>query len=80
MLEINMFRNNPELIRKDHDKRGLPHDAIDMVIALDQEWINLQHETINCVRKRTLQPEALGRRRKQVMRMRQSEFWQKLRT
>ena len=38
MLEINMFRNNPELIRKDHDKRGLPHDAIDMVIALDQEW------------------------------------------
>ena len=45
MLEINMFRNNPEMIRKDHDKRGLPHDAIEMVIALDQEWINLQHET-----------------------------------
>ena len=45
MLEINLFRNNPDLIRKDHDKRGLPHDNIEKVIELDQAWINLQHQT-----------------------------------
>ncbi|MFB1004962.1 MAG: serine--tRNA ligase [Candidatus Poseidoniaceae archaeon] len=45
MLDINMFRTTPEMIRKDHDKRGIPHDHIDKVIELDQTWINLQHET-----------------------------------
>jgi seryl-tRNA synthetase len=44
MLDMNLFRNEPDVIRKDHDKRGLPHDKIDQVIALDQQWINLQHE------------------------------------
>ena len=45
MLDMNMFRNEPDVIRKDHDKRGIPHDNINQVIELDQEWINLQHET-----------------------------------
>ena len=45
MLEINMLRNNPDIIRKDHDKRGLPHDNIEKVIQLDQAWVNLQHQT-----------------------------------
>ena len=45
MLDINMFRSTPEVIRKDHDKRGIPHTNIDRVIELDQSWINLQHET-----------------------------------
>ena len=44
MLDMNLFRNEPDVIRKDHDKRGLPHDKIDQVIDLDQQWINLQHE------------------------------------
>jgi len=45
MLEINLFRNNPDIIRKDHDKRGIPHDNIEKVIELDQAWVNLQHQT-----------------------------------
>ena len=45
MLEINLFRNNPGIIRKDHDKRGLSHDNIEKVIELDQTWVNLQHQT-----------------------------------
>ena len=45
MLDINLFRTTPEVIRNDHDKRGIPHDNIDRVIELDQTWINLQHET-----------------------------------
>ena len=36
MLDINLFRTTPEVIRKDHDKRGIPHDNIDRVIELDQ--------------------------------------------
>ena len=64
MLEINMFRNNPELIRKDHDKRGLPHDAIEMVIALDQEWINLQHETNQLRAKKNAAARGIGAAKK----------------
>lgn len=45
MLEINLFRNNSDIIRKDHDKRGLSHDNIEKVIELDQTWVNLQHQT-----------------------------------
>ena len=64
MLEINMFRNNPEMIRKDHDKRGLPHDAIEMVIALDQEWINLQHETNQLRAKKNAAARGIGAAKK----------------
>jgi len=35
---MDIFRNNPELIRADHDKRGIPHDKIDAVIQLDNDW------------------------------------------
>ena len=38
MLSMDIFRNNPELVRADHDKRGIPHDRIDAVIQLDKEW------------------------------------------
>ncbi|RJU93848.1 MAG: serine--tRNA ligase [Candidatus Poseidoniales archaeon] len=45
MLDMNLFRNEPDTIRKDHDKRGISHEKIDKVIELDQLWINLQHDT-----------------------------------
>lgn len=35
---MDIFRNNPEMVRADHDKRGIPHDRIDAVIQLDKEW------------------------------------------
>ena len=38
MLDINMFRENVDIIRADHDKRGLNHDAIDEIIRLDNAW------------------------------------------
>ena len=40
-----MFRDNHQLIRADHDKRGIPHDKIDEVIRYDKLWLNLQHQT-----------------------------------
>jgi len=45
MLDIYMFRDNHQLIRADHDKRGIPHDKIDEVIKYDKLWLNLQHQT-----------------------------------
>jgi seryl-tRNA synthetase len=41
MLDIEFFRENTaNLIRADHDKRGISHDKIDRVISLDNEWKN----------------------------------------
>ncbi|MDA1167391.1 MAG: serine--tRNA ligase, partial [archaeon] len=45
MLDIEMFREFPHIIRADFDKRNLPHDAIDAVIQADQEWRRLLHAT-----------------------------------
>ncbi|MBP51259.1 MAG: hypothetical protein CMA68_04200, partial [Euryarchaeota archaeon] len=42
MLDIAMFRDQSDLIRADHDRRGIPHDAIDEIIRLDEEWRKAQ--------------------------------------
>ena len=51
MLDIYLFREKHEIIRADHDKRGLPHDKIDQVIHFDKLWLSLQHQT-NQLRQR----------------------------
>ena len=38
MLDMSMFREKSEILRKDHDKRKIPYDNIDEVIRLDNEW------------------------------------------
>ena len=38
MLDMSIFREKAEILRKDHDKRKIPHDNIDKVIRLDNEW------------------------------------------
>ena len=38
MLDIKLFRENSDLIRQDHDKRGISHVKIDEVIDLDNQW------------------------------------------
>ena len=38
MLGMDLFRNQADKIRADHDKRGIPHDRIDRVIELDEQW------------------------------------------
>jgi len=44
MLDISMFREHSEVIRADHDRRGLSHKAIDEVIRLDEEWRKARYE------------------------------------
>ena len=38
MLSMDLFRNEVEKVRADHDKRGIPHERIDQVISLDDSW------------------------------------------
>lgn len=52
MLDIRMFREHADVIRADHDKRGLSHDAIDDVIRLDEEWRKSQYDADQLRRKR----------------------------
>ncbi|MDC3297918.1 serine--tRNA ligase [Candidatus Poseidoniaceae archaeon] len=44
MLSMELFRNDADRIRADHDKRGIPHERIDKVIELDQLWRNALKE------------------------------------
>jgi seryl-tRNA synthetase len=44
MLDINMFRDNVDDIRADHDKRKIPHDNINEVIRLDQKWRKARYD------------------------------------
>jgi len=45
MLDINMFRENKDVIIADHDKRKLPHDNIIEVIRLDEEWRKARYDS-----------------------------------
>jgi len=38
MLDIRLFRDNPELIFKDHEKRGRDPGMVHKVIELDRQW------------------------------------------
>ncbi|MBT60156.1 MAG: serine--tRNA ligase [Euryarchaeota archaeon] len=64
MLDINLFRNQPNVIRKDHDKRGIPHDKIDAVIALDKQWVNFQHEANQLRAKKNAAARGIGAAKK----------------
>ena len=44
MLDMSMFREKSEVLRKDHDKRKIPHDNIEEVIRLDNEWKQARYE------------------------------------
>lgn len=52
MLDIRMFRDHADVIRADHDRRGLSHDAIDEVIRLDEAWRKARFDADQLRRKR----------------------------
>ena len=43
MLDMKLFRDNPEIIRRDHERRGISQEPINEVIRLDNEWKNSLH-------------------------------------
>ena len=54
MLEMKLFRDNPEVIRRDHERRGISQEPIDEVIRLDNEWKNSLHTMEASRRKRNI--------------------------
>ena len=64
MLDIAVFRDAPERIRADFDRRGLPHDDIDEVIRLDGVWRDLLKETDVLRAERNRAARAIGAAKK----------------
>ena len=64
MLDIYLFRENHEIIRADHDKRGLPHDKIDRVIHFDKLWLSLQHQTNQLRQKKNTAAKGISEAKK----------------
>ena len=64
MLDIHMFRDNHELIRADHDKRGISHEKIDQVIQFDKLWLNLQHQTNQLRQKKNTAAKGISEAKK----------------
>ena len=65
MLDIELFReNSANLIRADHDKRGISHEKIDQVIALDDEWKNALHDMELARRERNTAARSISEAKK----------------
>ncbi len=64
MLDMNTFRENADLIRADHDKRGLAHDSIDEVLRLDKEWKDALHAQSEARRQRNVAAKAIAEAKK----------------
>ena len=64
MLDIYLFREKHEIIRADHDKRGLPHDKIDQVINFDKLWLSLQHQTNQLRQKKNTAAKGISEAKK----------------
>ena len=52
MLDMSMFREHADVLRADHDKREMPHDNIDLVIRLDEEWRQARYDADQLRKKR----------------------------
>ena len=52
MLNMDLFRNQIDIIRADHDKRAISHERIDAVISFDNDWRNAQKEMEDARRMR----------------------------
>ena len=64
MLDIQLFREEVERIRADHDRRGLPHGNIDKVIELDTKWKGMLRETNELRRQKNEAARGIGAAKK----------------
>ncbi len=64
MLDIKMFRDHADIVRADHDKRGIPHDSIDEVIRLDDAWKKARYDADQLRRERNVAARGIGEAKK----------------
>ena len=60
MLDITLFREKPQVIFADHDKRGIAPDKIQQVIDLDKQWRDLQHQTNQLRQQKNVAARGIG--------------------
>ena len=65
MLDMKLFRDNPEVIRRDHERRGISQEPINEVIRLDNEWKNSLHTMEASRRKRNIAAKEIAEAKKQ---------------
>ncbi|MEC9393552.1 MAG: serine--tRNA ligase [Candidatus Thermoplasmatota archaeon] len=61
---MSMFREHADVLRADHDKRDMPHDNIDAVIRLDEEWRQTRYDADQLRKKRNEAARGIGEAKK----------------
>jgi seryl-tRNA synthetase len=64
MLDIDVFRNAADSVRADHARRGLPTDALEEVIELDESWRQKNHEADAVRRERNVAARGIAAAKK----------------
>ena len=64
MLDMQVFREEVDKIRADHDRRGIPHDNINKVLSLDSEWKGMLRETNELRRQKNEAARGIGAAKK----------------
>ena len=65
MLDINLIRKNPEIVKQSQKKRGISEQEVDKVLKLDKEWRELKEEVDNLRNKRNKVSEQINQAKKQ---------------
>lgn len=65
MLDINLIRENPKLVKESQKKRGMQVEDVDELIKLDEEWRNLKQEVDNLRQRRNKISEEINQAKKQ---------------
>ncbi|MEM3113170.1 MAG: serine--tRNA ligase [Candidatus Pacearchaeota archaeon] len=65
MLDINLIRNNPEIVKESQKKRGLSTNEVDNLLKLDKEWRELKTEVDELRSKRNRISEEINKAKKQ---------------
>ncbi|MBI2629094.1 serine--tRNA ligase [Candidatus Pacearchaeota archaeon] len=65
MLDINLIRKNPEIVKQSQKKRGLAEGDIDKILKLDKEWRELKEEVDNLRSKRNKVSERINQAKKE---------------
>jgi seryl-tRNA synthetase len=64
MLDIRLFRENPEIIKHSQKNRGFPVEDVEKVINYDKEWRELKEEVDNLRAKRNKISEEINKIKK----------------
>jgi seryl-tRNA synthetase len=65
MLDINLFRENPELILKSQEKRGFKRTDVEEVLKLDKEWRTLKKDVDDLKSQRNKLSKEISQAKKQ---------------